>query len=269
MEDLKPMEIDLKHYISRYLEDEFLADMEYKDHLVVVQLGEFSVEKKDNNIYYIEPNAKGRINKEKRTTEKRDTRQVDYYTYVPTFYLKESEYGKLNNLTRKIEIRGIASSFDKNVVEKKGTYRTFKHWFKEKREKVYDTYRFEFPFRECTITPIMETFSFDDYLDLLDKSSYFALLNDPICRLSIVVSNFDRHEGKYIIAEKKIIEEKPDDNTSEDNLENEKCYKVTFDFLSNEEKNKVKNVSVGDEIIIEGRCDRRYFRNCHIVDRHE
>lgn len=268
MEDVKPMEIDLKHYIRRYLEDEFLADMEYKDHLVVVQLDEPYVEKKDNNIYYIEPGADGRINTEKRTTEKRDTRQVDYYTYVPTFYLKESEYGKLNNLTRKIEIRGIASSFDKNVVEKKGTYRTFKYWFKEKTIKEYDTYRFEFPFRECTITPIMETLSFDDYLDLLDKSYYF-LSNNPICRLSIVVSDFDRHEGKYIIAEKKIIKEKPDDNTNEDNLENEKCYKVTFNFLSNEEKNKVKNVSVGDEIVIEGLCDTWYFGNCHIVDRPE
>lgn len=256
MEDLKPMEIDLKHYMRRYLEDEFLADMEYKDHLVVVRIDKPVVKKKKNNIYFIEPEDV--ICENIRPSEKRDREAclTDSYFYVPRFYLKESEYYKLNNLPKKIEIRGIASSFDKTTVVKTSRYKTVSRWFKKVEIKFADYFEFEFPFKDCTITPVIQTLSFEEFLDIRFSTKGYTL------RFSIVIADIDTYEGSYIVTKKKTYEDDPDDDRYD---------KVTFKFGSVEEQNKVKKLNIGETVVIEGVCGDygEEVNNCHLIDKSE
>lgn len=196
MEEEKALEIDLRNYIQSYLEDEYLADMEYKDKTVTVEIENPVVQKRDDNVYCIVSNDADSTKRET-THEKRDSSAFrwDCYCYCPTFYLKESEYGKLKRLTRKLSITGIASSFDKNAVTKEEMFTTVSRWFKKVKIKTHDTYSFELPFKDCTISPIMETYSLKDWYDRM----YYGH-KGYICRCSVVVSEVDNECGSFVLA---------------------------------------------------------------------
>lgn len=254
MEEERALEIDLGNYIQSYLEDEYLADMEYKGKTVTVEIEDPVVQKRDNNVYCI-VSVSADYTEREAPQEKRDSSasRWDYYCYCPTFYLKESEYGKLKRMTKKLSITGIAASFDKNAVTKKEVFTTVSRWFKKVKIKNYDEYSFEMPFKDCTITPKIETYSLKDWYDHI----YYGN-KGYICRCSVVVSEVDTECGSFVRARTRSCDDNPDDD----------CFDtiVRFNFVSTNEKDKVKTLSVGDAVVIEIKCnDSCELYDCHIV----
>jgi len=254
MEEEKALEIDLRNYIQSYLEDEYLADMEYKGKTVTVEIENPVVQKRDNNVYCIVSNDAD-YTKRETTHEKRDSSasRWDSYHYCPVFYLKECEYSKLKCLTKKLSITGIAASFDKNAVTKREVFKTVSRWLKKVKIKDYDEYSFEIPFKDCTISPIMETYSLKDWYDHM----YYGN-KGYICRCSVVVSEVDNECGSFVWARARSCDDNPEDD----------CFDaiVRFNFVSTTEKEKVKNLSVGDAVVIELKCnDSCELYDCHIV----
>lgn len=255
----KAMEIDLDEYIASYLKDEYLADIEYKDKLVKVEIEYPIIKKKDNGVYCITIREDGHFFRtEEETSEERDSSALkfDEVCYVPTFYVKESELNKLTNLTRKVEIQGVPAPIDKTVFEKEEIYRTLFRWFKKVKIKYYDEYYIEVPFKECTITPIMETFSFGEYVNYHTYS-----LREYTHRCSVILTDVDKDEGKTASASRKVDEDDPNDD---------RYYTILFNFSLPGERSKVKKLSPGDNVVIEGKSiDSVYCCNmvsCRIIE---